>query len=69
MPYTGRPRGSSGPVPLIIVGVIFAAIGLVLQGQTLMRSAASPLLALGVIFVIAGAVWMAYREMKQGRWP
>jgi hypothetical protein len=61
--YTGRPRGSSGPVPLIILGVIFLAVGFVVPIS--IPAAGSFLLLfqlLGAIFIVAGVVWFLVRR-------
>ncbi len=59
--YTGRPHGSSGPIPLIILGVVFLAVGFVVP----IPAARSILLifqVLGAIFIIAGLVWFLLRR-------
>ena len=65
MPYTGRPRGSGGPLPMIAVGVVFGAVGVAVMNQPFARSIALPFLALGVVLVLAGVAWAGYRLQRQ----
>jgi uncharacterized membrane protein HdeD (DUF308 family) len=60
--YTGRPRGSSGPVPLIILGAVFAAVGVVLQGMPLAGSIGLVFLILGIAGVAGGLAWLVVRR-------
>ena len=61
--YTGRPRGSSGPIPLIILGVVFFMVGYVVPlSIPAARSIALIFLLLGAVFVIGGIVWFLLRR-------
>jgi hypothetical protein len=66
--YTGRPHGSSGPVPLIILGVVFLVIGFVVPIS--IPAARSVLLLfqlLGAIFIIGGVVWLLVQRSTAGK--
>jgi hypothetical protein len=66
--YTGRPRGSSGPIPLIILGVVFLIIGFVVPIS--IPAARSSLLLfqlLGAAFIVGGVIWFLVRRSMAAR--
>jgi hypothetical protein len=61
--YTGRPHGSSGPVPLIILGVIFLVVGSVVPSTfSATQSFGLIFLLLGGAFVVGGIAWLLVRR-------
>ena len=66
MPYTGRPRGSSGPIVLIPLGLGFIGVAVYFSAaEPLAGGVAIPFGIIGVVALVGGVVWILVRARQR----